>query len=173
MKVPTTEPTASQHQINIKSTSNRQQIDTNKKEENDENKKIINIVESDLPENKKTKKEISNKTNSTIYGEIIDYLNLKAGANYKPTTKATQQHIKARLNEGFSADDFKTVIDVKCNDWLNNKEFRQYLRPQTLFGNKFESYLNQRIEPSNKTITYESHSLDDYVIPEPKETIFD
>ena len=73
--------------------------------------------------------------------EIISYLNQKARTNYKPTTKSTQKHINARLNEGYTVEDFKKVIDTKCSEWLNT-DYSKYLRPETLFGNKFESYLN-------------------------------
>ena len=73
--------------------------------------------------------------------EIIDYLNFKARKNFRSSTAATQSLIKARLNEGFTVEDFKKVIDIKCNEWLGS-DYAQYLRPQTLFGTKFESYLN-------------------------------
>ena len=71
----------------------------------------------------------------------MDYLNEKAGLNFKAASKVTQQHIHARLEEGFVFDDFKTVIDKKCAEWIGT-DFAQYLRPVTLFGTKFESYLN-------------------------------
>lgn len=76
------------------------------------------------------------------YKEIINYLNNVLGANYKYTTKKTQDCIKARLNEKFTVDDFKTVIDKKAKEWLGT-DMEKYLRPETLFGNKFEGYLNQ------------------------------
>lgn len=75
--------------------------------------------------------------------EIIDYLNLKANTNYKYTTSKTQTLIKARCNEGFIIDDFKKVIDNKVSEWKNT-DMAKYLRPETLFGTKFESYLNQK-----------------------------
>lgn len=78
-----------------------------------------------------------------IYISIVNYLNEKTGKNFKPKTPKTQKVIHARLAEGFTLDDFKTVIDKKCNDWLGN-EFEKYLRPETLFGTKFESYLNEK-----------------------------
>ena len=74
--------------------------------------------------------------------EIIEYLNLKTEKNFKSTTKATTRLIKARLNEGFTVEDFKTVIDNMKSRWTGTK-FQQYLAPTTLFGNKFETYLNQ------------------------------
>lgn len=74
--------------------------------------------------------------------EIIEYLNLKTEKNFKSTTKATTRLIKARLNEGFTVEDFKTVIDNMKLRWTGTK-FQQYLVPTTLFGNKFETYLNQ------------------------------
>ena len=87
-----------------------------------------------------------NKNDNKIYipyREIIDYLNLKAGTSYKATSKKTQTLIHARCAEGFSLDDFKTVIDKKITEWKGT-EFEKFIRPETLFGTKFESYLNQK-----------------------------
>ena len=82
------------------------------------------------------------KTDSKhIYKDVLDYLNEKAKKNFRSSNKTTQQHINARLSEGFTVDDFKTVIDKKCAEWIGT-DYEQYLRPQTLFGTKFESYLN-------------------------------
>lgn len=76
--------------------------------------------------------------------EIINYLNHAAHKNFKPTTKSTKQSINARWREGFRLDDFKQVINNKVAEWLNDKEMDKFLRPDTLFGTKFESYLNQK-----------------------------
>lgn len=73
---------------------------------------------------------------------IVNYLNQKLGTRYKVNSANTKKHINARLNEGYKPDDFKTVIDKKCNEWIGT-EYEKYLRPETLFGSKFESYLNQ------------------------------
>ena len=78
------------------------------------------------------------------YEEIVQYLNQKTGKNFKSTSKATQRHIKARFTDGFVLDDFKQVIDKKCSDWLRDQKMKEYLRPETLFGTKFESYLNSK-----------------------------
>lgn len=85
--------------------------------------------------------------------EIIQYLNEAAGTRYKSTSKVTRGVIKARLDEKFTVDDFKVVIDKKVSQWKGTK-MEEYLRPQTLFGTKFESYLNQNIvkeEPKPRT----------------------
>lgn len=79
------------------------------------------------------------------YIYIVEYLNQKAGTKYKSSSKKTQTCIHARLAEGFSVDDFKTVIDKKCAEWIGDEKMEQYLRPETLFGTKFESYLNARV----------------------------
>lgn len=89
----------------------------------------------------------SDEPDRVPYGEITDYLNEKAGSQFRSSTKKTQSLIKARFNEGFKIDDFKRVIDIKTNEWLNNKDMSKYLRPETLFGTKFESYLNQEHKP--------------------------
>lgn len=76
--------------------------------------------------------------------EIVDYLNQAAGTSYKPNTPKTVRSIKARMKEGFTVDDFKTVIDKKVSEWAKT-DMQKYLRPETLFGTKFEGYLNQQI----------------------------
>lgn len=80
-----------------------------------------------------------------IYISIISYLNEKAGTKYKATTDKTKKAIHARLSEGFKVDDFKTVIDKKCDEWIGDEKMEKYLRPETLFGTKFEGYLNAKV----------------------------
>ena len=75
---------------------------------------------------------------------IVEYLNQKAKTNYKPTTQKTIDCIKARFNENFTVEDFKVVIDKKCAEWMGT-DMEKFLRPETLFGNKFEGYLNAKI----------------------------
>lgn len=81
--------------------------------------------------------------------EVVDHLNQRAGTHYKATTANTRKLVKARLKEGFTVDEIKLVIDKKCADWGNNPAMVEYLRPETLFGNKFESYLNAKAIPQN------------------------
>lgn len=83
------------------------------------------------------------KIKKEVYAEIVDYLNEKIGARYSAKSSKTQTLINARMNEGFTLEDFKTVIDKKCNDWLKDTKMSKYLRPETLFGTKFEGYLNE------------------------------
>lgn len=80
---------------------------------------------------------------SSIYKQVIDYLNKQANTSYKHESKKTQQLINSKTKEGFSLNDFIKVIDNKCSDWKGT-EWEKYLRPETLFGNKFENYLNQK-----------------------------
>ena len=79
---------------------------------------------------------------NNIYSLVIDYLNKKASTNYRASTKNTQSFINARVKEGYTVEDFKKVIDSKSKEWLNT-DFEKYLRPATLFGTKFENYLNE------------------------------
>lgn len=83
------------------------------------------------------------------FSEIISYLNKQSNSSYKSSTRKTKDLIKARFNEGFTFDDFKIVIDKKVSEWLNDKNMCKYLRPETLFGTKFESYLNQKGRSEN------------------------
>lgn len=77
------------------------------------------------------------------YSTVIDYLNEKAGTAFRSKSKDSRKHIKARFDEGFTVDDFKTVIDKKVAEWKGT-DMSKFLRPSTLFGPKFEGYLNQK-----------------------------
>ncbi len=88
--------------------------------------------------------EDATKAEQIPYKQIIDYLNEKANKSFKHTAVANKKVIKARWNESYRLDDFKHVIDTKVQQWLTNDEMSQYLRPATLFSNKFDSYLNEQ-----------------------------
>ena len=99
-----------------------------------------NLTTNQQQSNNTTKKK--EKDNNNIYSLVIDYLNRKASTNYRASTKNTQSFINARLKEGYTVEDFKKVVDSKSKEWLNT-DFEKYLRPATLFGTKFENYLNE------------------------------
>ncbi|EJA1923464.1 conserved phage C-terminal domain-containing protein [Staphylococcus pseudintermedius] len=110
-------------------------IITNVKENNTSinNTSINNINRIDI---------LSGDPTSYPYRDVIDYLNKQTDKQYKPTTKKNQTVIRARTDEGFTLDDFKRVIDNKVAEWKGT-DMEKYLRPETLFGTKFEGYLNQ------------------------------
>ena len=108
--------------------------------------------ELEIEEEKKNK---NNKEKENII-EIINYLNSKTHKQYRYTTSKTQSLIKARFKEGFNVDDFKKVIDIKTNQWMGT-EWEQYLRPETLFGTKFENYLNQNGTIKNRPDWYSDY----------------
>ena len=120
--------------------------------------------EQPIPINYQLTKQLTNKDIKDIvehsptapipYEEIVQYLNQKTGKNFKHTSKVTQRHIRARLAEGFTVSDFKQVIDKKCSDWLRDQKMKEYLRPETLFGTKFESYLNSKTTTAKQTGPY-------------------
>lgn len=85
---------------------------------------------------------VSHDDTDNSHFEIIEYLNLKTGSKFKPTTKPYVQAIRSRLKEGYTVDDFKTVIDKKCREWKGTK-LEKYLTPKTLFApSHFDTYLN-------------------------------
>ncbi|MCM3012514.1 conserved phage C-terminal domain-containing protein [Bacillus subtilis] len=104
--------------------------------------------------------DTSSKNDVIPYKLIIDLLNKVSGKNYRSATQKTRSLIKARWNEGFRFNDFKHVILVKTQEWLNDPEMNKFIRPETLFGTKFENYLNQKggrqfdSSPANETNQY-------------------
>jgi uncharacterized phage protein (TIGR02220 family) len=94
-----------------------------------------------------------NEQQNMVINAIVTYLNEVTGKNYRPDNATTVRLILARLNNGFTLEQFKYVIDIKANHWLNS-DMEKYLRPETLFGNKFDGYLNETIttkQPSSPT----------------------
>ena len=78
---------------------------------------------------------------SSLSSSLISYLNEKAGTNHNVTT-AVVQRIGELMNAGYTADDMKSVIDKKVSEWKDSDKMRGYLRPRTLFGDKFEEYVS-------------------------------
>ena len=110
---------------------------------NDIEEDIDKDIDIEKEREKEKEKDIKKENRNAEIKSIIDYFNSVAGKNYKYTSKANRSHILARLKEGFTLDDFKAVIDKKTSEWKNDSKMEQYLRPETLFGTKFEGYLNQ------------------------------
>lgn len=77
------------------------------------------------------------------YAEIVAALNEAAGTSYRPTSRKTRQLIHARWSEGFRLPDFERVVANMAAAWLHDPKMSAYLRPETLFGTKFEGYLNR------------------------------
>jgi uncharacterized phage protein (TIGR02220 family) len=124
---------------------------------------VVEIIESTIETPKVTRKKAQESSYpNEVYESIIDCLNQLAGKNYKHNSIINRKFITSRLNEGFTVDDFKRVIEVKSINWLGSK-MEQFLRPETLFSNKFESYLNENVVSntpnSNLKNTYDQVSI--------------
>lgn len=106
---------------------------------------LEHINEIDNKTNTDTPKETSNieNINKELYINIINYLNKKSNKRFKYNTNKTMKCIRARINEGFELEDFYKVIDTKVDQWLNT-DMEMFIRPATLFSNKFEGYLNEK-----------------------------
>ena len=87
-------------------------------------------------------KDLEKTKNKELWIPIV-YLNQVANKRYKFVDK-TKKFLLARFNEGYTLEDFKQVIDIKTAEWKDSPEFSKYLRPETLFGTKFDGYLNQK-----------------------------
>ena len=125
---------------------------------NVKNNREIYISPINTPQ-KETDKNASNDASpaapgggvSALVRDVIAYLNEKTGKRFSPKSAVAIRHIKARLKEGYTLSDFRTVIDKKVRSWKNDARMAQYLRPETLFGTKFDGYLNE----VEKLMTYQ------------------
>lgn len=138
---------------NSEITLENSQIDTGKISDNN--------IDNNKENNKYTKtKELNNKIT-----EIISYFNKVCNTPFKSNTSSTKKLIKARLNEGFTIEDFKRVIDLKYEEWgvrpfkfSSGQMSNEFLRPTTLFGDKFESYVYESISRESSEGLYTSVS---------------
>jgi uncharacterized phage protein (TIGR02220 family) len=106
---------------------------------------VAEIITPEVVVEKKPRQpQVKPKTNDELIEKIINFLNECTGKSFKTNSKVAISNINARLKEGYVLDDFIKVISVKATKWINTK-FEDYLTPNTLFGNKFESYLNENI----------------------------
>jgi len=115
--------------------------------------KIENSVgENELPSRVKKSRVEDSRVEKRIVSikYIVEFLNNTCKTSFKDGSKSTIRHITARLNEGFTLKDFEAVINYKSEQWLQDPKMRQYLRPETLFGTKFESYLIGASRPIEK-----------------------
>lgn len=90
-------------------------------------------------------KDIKKRENREIAKKVLEYLNQKAGKNFKPVDSNISM-INARLEEGYKYEDFVKVVDVKYSEWKYT-DYEKYIRPNTLFcKSHFDNYLNQKEE---------------------------
>lgn len=143
----------------FKDISKIQDIEIQDVENNTLNKSISNKLDIENNKTKEINNSIEKNKEEKILNEnikcIIDYLNESIGSKYRYNNKTTIKLIKARFKDGYKLDDFYDVIDKKVKDWFNS-EMQKYLRPETLFGNKFENYLNQKSFTGKPKYSYSS-----------------
>jgi len=108
--------------------------------------------------NIKNIKNVKNVEESNIICRVVEYLNLKTSRKFRVTDKV-KKLVQARLNETFTEDDFYTVIDNMALRWLQDQKMSRFLRPETLFSNKFDGYLNESPRPYRPKMTKEQEEL--------------
>lgn len=112
------------------------------------------------------KDSMSGNSDESFEGDlkaIVDHLNAKVGSRYTTKNKQLRGYVHARLEEGFTVDDFFTVIDTKAAKWRDDPKMRDYLRPSTLFApSHFEEYLNESPQTSIlDTVDWDKYRLDE------------
>ena len=116
-----------------------------KKQGRGENREYIFFIKDQSEDNpeKTAEKPVNEEVKNPVCEAVLNYLNERAKTNYK-YSEDNCKYIKKWIDEGFTLDDFKKVINIKISDWEDNEEMSGFIRPSTLFGKKFEEYLNQR-----------------------------
>ena len=141
----------------LKLTIKQQLFNNNATNKNEELQQVEDIKQQQSNNNLTTLSKKKEKDNN-IYSLVIDYLNSKANTKFRASTKNTQSYINARVREGYKLEDFIIVIDTKCDNWLGT-EWERYLRPATLFGTKFENYLNEANKKTPTAIGAENKNI--------------
>ena len=121
-------------------------IKTSQYEDEDENEDKND--DEDKNENKKDSASTEDERESSLKylmqsSDIIFYLNQQAHTPLYLSDKSARDLITRRLKEGYTVDDLKRVIRRQCQEWLDTSN-EENLRPDVLFGERFESYLGDR-----------------------------
>ena len=134
-----------------------------KEESKPSSKRVSDIYSSSyIPLPEEEDRGSGGKEEEIPYSEIVQHLNDTIGASYRASSAKTRRLIHARWQEGFRLDDFKRVIDTMFTSWGNDPKMCAYLRPETLFGTKFESYLN-RFKPTGKEASHAGRDVYSYL----------
>ena len=128
-------------EISVEQPANNQQTTTSKNANNAKNEKNIIYCEAFSGDQSTPESETSNTVQN-----ILTALNTICLKNFRPTS-ANVRFINARLKEGYNLEDFKAVIQLKHDQWSNNPQMSAYLRPSTIFGTKFDGYLEEARKP--------------------------
>lgn len=78
--------------------------------------------------------------------ELLETLNSLANRSYTVTgerAKSNRDCVMKLLKKKYTKEEINAVIQTKCFEWVNNIKMSKFLRPETLFGNKFQSYLDE------------------------------
>ena len=146
----------SEQQVNNNRTTSEQQVNTLKEREERKKVKKERSKEKDILSGssrnscKKVTVLESGKPDDIPYKNIIDFLNKEINSQFKHTSKKNRGLIRARWTEGYREEDFYYVIKIKSEQWMNDNGFSKFLRPETLFSNKFEGYRNEKEESACK-----------------------
>lgn len=138
----------------LKELMERGAIDRKPVQQNPKLSSLITIINYQEYQSNGTSNETTNETmnkndkNKKHIVEVVEYLNEKTGKKFTPSGADTMRHIGARLNEGRTVEQLKQVIDTKTAQWKGTEQDK-YLRPSTLFGGKFEGYLNEKRASTN------------------------
>lgn len=119
--------------------------------------KISNVKCCSTVDNKE--KEKKDQIVKDFSKEVISYMNEKCKTRYQYKSEYVLRRISARMKDGFTnIEDYKKVIDKKSGQWLNT-DYEKYLRPNTLFGTKFEVYLNERDKEYERRIKIKERQI--------------
>ncbi|WP_158282165.1 conserved phage C-terminal domain-containing protein [Salipaludibacillus keqinensis] len=138
-------------------TEEKSTVEDKRQEANGDQDIHLKNVDATKPKQEKSDDEMGDTTlaEKIPYAEIIDYLNEQTGKKFKDSVRETNRMIRTRWLEKHRLEDFKKVIDQKTTQWLDVPEMNKYLRPETLFGTKFEAYLNEP-EPTNRKSEFDA-----------------
>lgn len=131
------------------------------------NEKKGNEKKTNESKNKKPKKPNAPVSPDAL--AVIESMNKILNSRYT-ASKSVMKFINARLSEGFVLNDFETVLVSKHREWSKNVEMAQHLTPSTLFGGKFEGYLNaagNRVKTRDEKLLelFAEHNVEGYDNP--------
>jgi len=118
-----------------------------------ESERTVEVTSSQQSINRSINNNSNKDKNKNLRHKVINYLNEKTNKSFGLDSKDSIQYINGRIDKNKATfEQFKYVIDIKKEQWLDDDEYNKYLRPSTLFReSNFENYLNEKLKQDEET----------------------
>ena len=90
--------------------------------------------------------------------EALDMFNAETGSGVEYFDSFTFQRLRRAFDVGRTIADLRIVTIDKMREWENDPKMRRYIRPSTIFGDRFEEYLSVAKRHEHEEVAYDEYA---------------